>query len=121
MKAKVQYDDLIGTCAADVSDFYTGHLQNYLTTHFKNYDENTYLCVGCKIWISNRNEVKIHFICRNTETDEYVQMDTAEWWSLEQVFNLFKRTEIIFGGKFEHIENIEVDENNSIELIEREF
>ena len=48
-------------------------------------------------------------------------MGTAEWWSLEKVFYLFKRTEIIFGGKFEHIENIEVDENNTLELIEREF
>ena len=48
-------------------------------------------------------------------------MGTIEWWSLEKVFDLFKRTEIVFGRKYEHIENIEVDENNSIELIEREF
>lgn len=121
MKASVQYNDLIGTCAADVSDFYSSHLQNYLTTHFTNYDDDMYLCVGCKIWISDRNEANIHFICQNKETNEYVQMDTSEWWSLEKVFDLFKRTEIIFGGKFEHIENIEVDENNTLELIEREF
>ena len=25
MKASVQYNDLIGTCAADVSDFYSNH------------------------------------------------------------------------------------------------
>lgn len=121
MKASVQYNDLIGTCAADVSDFYSNHLQNYLTRHFTNYDENIYLCVGCKIWISDRNEVNIHFICRNKNTNEYIQMGTIEWWSLEKVFDLFKRTEIVFGRKYEHIENIEVDENNSIELIEREF
>ena len=48
-------------------------------------------------------------------------MGTAEWWNLEKVFDLFKRIEIIFGGKFEHLENIEVDENNTLELIEREF
>lgn len=117
MKASVQYNDLIGTCAADVSDFYSNHLQTYLTSKFTNYDGEKYICVGCKIWISDRNKANIHFICQNKETNEYVQMGTAEWWRLDNVFDIFKRTEFILGLK--QIENIEVDENDSIKLIER--
>lgn len=30
MKASVQYNDFIGTAAADISDFYQTSLQNYL-------------------------------------------------------------------------------------------
>lgn len=35
MIASVQYNDLRGTAAADVSDFYMNSLQNYLIEKFK--------------------------------------------------------------------------------------
>ena len=38
MKAKVQYNDLTGTAAADITDFSLNSLEKYLTDHFENYD-----------------------------------------------------------------------------------
>lgn len=35
MKASVQYDDLKGTAAADVSDFHQSSLQNYLINSYE--------------------------------------------------------------------------------------
>lgn len=34
MKAKVQYNDLVGTAAADISDYYRNSLQVYLKATF---------------------------------------------------------------------------------------
>lgn len=38
MKANVQYNDLTGTAAADVSDFEHNNLQLYLTRKFKEFN-----------------------------------------------------------------------------------
>jgi hypothetical protein len=38
MKATVQYNDLVGTAAADISDFYNNSLQEYLQKRFPKYD-----------------------------------------------------------------------------------
>lgn len=38
MKATVQYNDLVGTAAADISDFYNYSLQEYLQKRFPKYD-----------------------------------------------------------------------------------
>ena len=39
MKASVQYNDLKGTAAADISDFHKSSLQNYLINSYEQYDE----------------------------------------------------------------------------------
>lgn len=38
MKASVQYNDLKGTSAADISDFHKCSLQNYLINSYEQYD-----------------------------------------------------------------------------------
>lgn len=42
MIASVQYNDLRGTAAADVSDFYKSSLQKYLMNTYKTYDSERY-------------------------------------------------------------------------------
>lgn len=54
MKASVQYDDLKGTAAADVSDFHQSSLQNYLVGSYEQYDGDRYECYGCSIFISGQ-------------------------------------------------------------------
>ena len=52
MIASVQYNDLRGTAAADVSDYLNNSLQSYLEKTFDHYDGERFFCNGCKIWIS---------------------------------------------------------------------
>lgn len=66
MKACVQYNDLKGTAAADVTDAYHNMLQKYLSDNFEKYDANRYECRGCTIWISGqvvKVEGNLRFIC----------------------------------------------------------
>ena len=52
MQAKTQYNDLVGTVAADISDFMPGgNLDSLLP---KNYDSNRYQVVGFDVWIKNQ-------------------------------------------------------------------
>ena len=53
MKASVQYNDIVGTAAADVSDFFNNNLQFYLKSLFKNFDSDRYRCDGCRLYMSD--------------------------------------------------------------------
>ena len=46
MKAKVQYNDIVGTAAADISDFVNNDMQAYLVQTYPSYDANRYKCRG---------------------------------------------------------------------------
>ena len=57
MIASVQYNDLRGTAAADVSDLYMNSLQKYLKDTYHAYDSERYVCRGCVIWIGGQREM----------------------------------------------------------------
>ena len=66
MIASVQYNDLRGTAAADVSDFHMNSLQKYLMATYKTYDYERYVCRGCVMWISGQMDepsLSISFLC----------------------------------------------------------
>ena len=69
MKARVQYNDLTGTAAADITDFSLNSLEKYLTDHFENYDTERYFCVGCRLNLGGQTSttVSIRFICLDKE------------------------------------------------------
>lgn len=52
MRAKTQYNDLIGTVAADISDFMPE--SNFQSLLPDNYDPNRYLVVGFDVWTSGK-------------------------------------------------------------------
>ena len=116
MKASVQYDDLKGTAAADVSDFHQSSLQNYLVGSYEQYDGDRYECYGCSIFISGQQiqpQGNIVFVCKDKIENKYVKFFPLKDITLDEIFSLFKRFEVVIGN---HIDEIEVDGNDYLDL-----
>lgn len=116
MKASVQYNDLVGSAAVDVSDFWQSSLQNYLVKSYEQYDGDRYDCKGCTIWISGqleKPEGNIAFVCFDKVEDKYVKFCPEADMSLNDIFSLFKRFEVVVG---DNIEGIEVDNEDYLDL-----
>lgn len=109
MKATVQYNDLKGTSAADISDFHKCSLQNYLINSYEQYDGDRYECYGCSIFISGQYiqpQANIAFVCKDKIENKYVKFCPLKDITLDEIFSLFKRFEVVIG---DHIDKIEVD------------
>lgn len=66
MIASVQYNDLIGTAAADIADGYMNSLQKYLMDTYEKYNSERYVCRGCTIYIGGQRNcptVSLNFLC----------------------------------------------------------
>lgn len=117
MKASVQYNDLVGSAAADVSDTYHSSLQNYLVQSYEQYDRERYDCKGCTIWVSGQLEKpkgNIAFVCFDKVENKYVKFYPEVDLSLDDIFSLFKRFEVVIGK--ENIKNIEFDNDDYLDL-----
>ena len=113
MKANVQYNDLRGTAAADVSDFYQNSLQTYLTDSYKGYDAERYYCEGFTMWASDSSKtVNVGFVCRDKKEGKYVKF-VPEDYTFDRLFKLFKRFNVVMGT---NIESVEVSDDDWIEL-----
>lgn len=117
MKAKVQYDDLVGTAAADISDYYMNSLNEYLTKKYSNFDGKKYYCIGCEFYTSYGQYPSVRFICRDIKNNTYHQFQLEQDISLVEFFELFKRFSMVIG---QGIGEIEVDENEQFILNSKE-
>lgn len=114
MKANVQYNDLRGTAAADISDFYHNSLQTYLRDSYRGYESERYYCVGLTLWASDSSKtVNIGFVCHDRVEGKYVKL-VPEEYSFERLFQLFKRFNVVMGTD---IENVEVSDDDWIDLV----
>lgn len=116
MIASVQYNDLRGTAAADVSDFYMNSLQKYLIETFDKYDPEKYVCQGCTIWVSGQQakiKANVSYICWDRQNDKYVRFRPLRDFSFEEVFSMFKRFEVVIG---KDINEIEINEDDTLNL-----
>lgn len=104
MIASVQYNDLRGTAAADVSDFFQNSLQEYLSTNFEKYDRERYFCNGCTMFVGERDCAYLHFICYDKTTGQYIKMTPEKEYSLSDAFLLFKRFEVVIGVDINEVE-----------------
>lgn len=113
MKAEVQYNDLMGTAAADITDFSLNSLEKYLTDHFENYDTERYFCVGCRMYIAGQTSttVSFRFICFDKEEHKYVYLCPVNDMSYEEAFSLFKRFDVVLGSN-ESISEIVVSDED---------
>ena len=113
MIAKVQYNDLTGTAAADITDFSLNSLEKYLTDHFENYDTERYFCVGCWLNLGGQTSttVSIRFICLDKEERKYVYLCPINDMSYEEAFSLFKRFDVVL-GRSESISEIDVSDED---------
>lgn len=114
MRASVQYNDLKGTAAADVSDHLSNSLQNFLVDTYKSFDGDRYSCNGCTMWISNEGYVSMEFICYDNVERKYLKFAPEKDYLYKEAFDLFKRFEIVIGT---HIDEIEVHSEDTQSLI----
>lgn len=113
MKANVQYNDLRGTAAADVSDFYSNSLQTYLIDSYKSYDSERYYCEGFTMWASdNSKTVNVGFVCLDKVEGKYVKF-VPEHYSFDRLFQLFKRFNVVMGID---IDRVDVSDNDWLNL-----
>ncbi len=118
MIADVQYNDLRGTAAADVSDFYMNSLQHYLEVTYKSYDSERYYCTGCTIWAGDSgNRVNVTFVCYDKQTDKHVIFEPLKEYSFEETFSLFKRFNVIIGTD---INEVQVSEEDRLQLADED-
>lgn len=113
MKAKVQYNDIVGTAAADISDYYLNSLTEYLKSNFKNFDSGRYTCVGCEFYASYGQYPNVYFVCKDNKDSSYRIFKPNKEYTLEDFFEMFKRFSITIGN---NIENVNVVDNEPIEL-----
>lgn len=114
MIAKVQYNDLTGTSAADVSDFYSNSLQAYLMSTFKNYDGERYRCDGCTIFMSDSSDhANVRFVCYDNQEDKYVYYVPLKDFTLKDMVNMFKRFSIVVGI---NIDNVKISDDDWLDL-----
>lgn len=101
MKAEVQYNDLRGTSAADVSDFLNSSLQNHLIQKYPDFDANRYTCIGCTLYFSDYSvdSVNVDFICKDNQDDNYVRFSPEQSYSYKEAISLFKRFNVVLGGR----------------------
>ena len=114
MIADVQYNDLRGTAAADVSDFCDNSLQKYLSSTYESYDSERYSCVGSSIWISGQSTdigANVTFICWDKFLNKHIRLRLARSLPLEDIFRIFKRFEVVLGID---ISEVEVDEDDTV-------
>lgn len=117
MIASVQYNDLRGTAAADVSDFHMNSLQKYLTDTYKNYDSERYVCRGCVMWISGQRDIpslSMSFLCWDNVVEKFVRFYPKKNMDLNEAFSLFKRFEVVMGTD---VSDIDINDDDSLDLI----
>lgn len=116
MKSKVQYNDFVGTSAADLSDFYLNSIENYLIENFSKFDPQRFKCQGCTISVSGQlpsPKASIDFVCFDREQNKYVKLCPLKDMTMDDVFSIFKRFNVVIG---KDMEDIEVKDEDWIDL-----
>lgn len=105
MKAKVQYNDFIGTVAADISDY--TDLNKFIKD--KGADTERFYAIGASYYSSYNGEPNISIICKDRDKNNELINLRFENISKEDFFNLFKRLDVVIS---EHgYENLEIVED----------
>ncbi|WP_455971961.1 hypothetical protein [Bacteroides congonensis] len=92
MKAKVKYNDFVGSAAADIGDN-VDNLNNFLEA--KGIDTSRYNAVGMSFYCSYDSEGNISVICKDKEFDNQLVELRLYGLSSKDFFNLFKRLEVL--------------------------
>ena len=109
MKAEVQYNDFIGTAAADSSDWLS--LGDYLEK--KGVDTKRYEPVGAEFF-RGEGYFGASIICKDNQSGEHnkaVKISFEKGLNQEEFFNLFKRFNVIITSKYGDSQEWELDDN----------
>ena len=109
MKASVQYNDFIGTAAADINDWI--RLDEYLKQ--KGVDTERYEPIGAEFYHGERY-FGASIICKDKQSEnpnKAVKISFEKGLSKEEFFNLFKIFNVIITKKYGEYQNWELDED----------
>lgn len=106
MKADVQYNDFVGTAAADISDFLGSKFGDGLDSFAKYFkiDETRFKVIGISIY--GTDSFYISFLCvdkqKSTEEKEHVVSMSIDIEDEKEILDfLFKRLHIVLHSKFD--------------------
>ena len=91
MKATVQYNDYVGSTAADISDFTT--LEKYLEEI--EVDIKRYHPIGVKFFTSYGDGCNVSILCEDMANDNSLVELRLDEMPIPDFFSLFKRLEVI--------------------------
>lgn len=116
MKAKVQYNDFVGSAAADISD--NIDLERYLSS--KGVDIKKYEAIGASFYSGYSSFFSLSIICidKDKSTDEkqhLVSITFDEEISRDEFFELFKRFNVVISKKYGNYNHLEIDEEIHID------
>lgn len=119
MKADVQYNDFIGTSAADISD----HIDLNKFLESRGVDTDRYDSIGASFYAGYSDFFSASIICidkqKSTDDKPYiVSISFEDEFDKEEFFDLFKRFNVIISTKYGGYQNREIDEEVIIDVRE---
>ena len=114
MKATVQYEDFVGTAAADISD----HTDLTKLLNSNGVDTAKYVPVGASFYSSYDDNFYTSIICRDLEksTEDKPHLIQVSFdLSRDEFFNLFKRFSVVISENY--YKKFEIDEELNLEDI----
>lgn len=112
MKAKVQYDDYVGTVAADKCDLFVENSQDMVKEIFQKFHINDdcrdYTFVGISVCGTNCKGMLVTLLFKQDTTHEIVKYK-RESIPIQDVLDLFKRFEFQVGEGLEGIDDCEIN------------
>lgn len=111
MKAEVQYNDFIGTAAADISDH--THLENFISS--RGIDTERYQAIGASFYAGYSDYFSVSILCIDKDNSaelkkHIVKIGFEKDISKDDFFVLFKRFNVVITQKYGNYEQLEVDE-----------
>ncbi len=121
MKADVQYNDFIGTSAADISDH--TDLNKFLA--LRGVDTDQYDSIGASFYAGYSDFFSASIICidKQKSTDEkpyLVSFSFEDEFDKEEFFDLFKRFNVVISTKYGGHQDQKIDEEIMIDNRETE-
>ncbi|OJV32035.1 MAG: hypothetical protein BGO29_00945 [Bacteroidales bacterium 36-12] len=112
MKADVQYNDFVGTSAADISDF--SHLNDFLSA--RGVDTSRYDSIGARFYAGYSHSFSASIICVDKETSTpnnpyIVTIRFENKFEKDEFFDLFKRFNVVILKKYGGYKDREIDED----------
>lgn len=109
MKASVQYEDFIGTAAADISDH--SNLNDFLSKH--GVDTTRYEAIGASFYSGYSHYISVSIICIDNEQStankkHIVKLRFESKIEINEFFDLFKRLEVVITNSYQ---DSEIDES----------
>lgn len=116
MKADVQYNDYIGTSAADISDH--TDLNKFLAS--RGVDTDRYDSIGASFYAGYSDFFSASIICldkhKSTSEKSYiVSISFEDELNKDEFFDLFKRFNVVVSTKYGGYQNKEIDEEIMID------